>query len=129
MFCNCEDKGKIDLSQIPDIQKTDLVAIIVDLLFKLPDSRENLQKLIFQSSFFNVVEIPQLESIFKLVERQFKFNIFKEIEEVVKVIPVDNQKQFRLDVFKTTLQIIISKGFQFSSIQFLEDLIVSLEKS
>ena len=63
------------MSQIPDIQKTDLVAIIVDLLFKLPDSRENLQKLIFQSSFFNVVEITQLENIFKLVERQFKFNI------------------------------------------------------
>ena len=124
-----DDKGQFDLSQIPKMQKTDLVKIIVDLLLKLPESRDNLQKLIFQSSFFNIVEIPQLENIFKLIEKRFKFNMFNEIEKVIKTIPVDNQKQFRFDILQATLQIIISKGFQISSIQFLEDLVVNLEKS
>ena len=124
-----DDKGQFDLSQIPKMQKTDLVTIIVDLLLKLPESRDNLQKLIFQSSFFNIVEIPQLENIFKLIEKRFKFNMFNEIEKVIKTIPVDNQKQFRFDILQATLQIIISKGFQISSIQFLEDLVVNLEKS
>ena len=124
-----DDKGQFDLSQIPKMQKTDLVTIIVDLLLKLPESRDNLQKLIFQSSFFNIVEIPQLENILKLIGKHFKFNIFNEIEKVIKTIPVDNQKQFRFDILQATLQIIISKGFQISSIQFLEDLVVNLEKS
>ena len=105
------------------------VNIIVDLLLKLPESRDNLQKLIFQSSFFNIVEIPQLENILKPIGKHFKFNIFNEIEKVIKTIPVDNQKQFRFDILQATLQIIISKGFQISLKQFLEDLIVNLEKS
>ena len=122
-----EDKSSIEKFSKLTIDKR--VNIIVDLLLKLPESRDNLQKLIFQSSFFNIVEIPQLENIFKLIEKRFKFNMFNEIEKVIKTIPVDNQKQFRFDILQATLQIIISKGFQISSIQFLEDLVVNLEKS
>ena len=90
-----ETQEQFDLSQISKMKKDELVAMIVNLLVNLPDSRDQLEKFIFQSPFFNVIETDQLKSIFRQLEGKLKFNLLKSIEDLTNAISVENENQFQ----------------------------------
>ena len=90
-----ETQEQFDLSQISKMKKDELVVMIVNLLVNLPDSRDQLEKFIFQSSFFNIIETDQLKSVFRQLEGKLKFNLLKSIEDLTNAISVENENQFQ----------------------------------
>jgi hypothetical protein len=117
-----KSKALQDLRQLEAMKKEELNQWVVGLFLELPDTKKELEQLLFQRAFSSIINFPVMKAVFQQLNKKMKFDVIEKVEALINMAKGDQKELLRQQGFRSSFQILTSKGIQISSEQFSEAL-------
>ena len=104
------------------MKKEDLNQWVEELFLELPDTKKELEQLLFQRAFSSIINFPVMKAVFQQLNKKMKFDVIEKVEALINMAKGDQKELLRQQGFRSSFQILTSKGIQISSEQFSEAL-------
>ena len=119
---NKEISALQDVRQLEEMKKEELNQWVVELFLELPDTKKELEQLLFQRAFSSIINFPVMKAVFQQLNKKMKFDVIEKVEALINMAKGDQKELLRQQGFRSSFQILTSKGIQISSDQFSEAL-------
>ena len=119
---NKEISALQDVRQLKAMKKEELNQWVVELFLELPDTKKELEQLLFQRAFSSIINFPVMKAVFQQLNKKMKFDVIEKVEALINMAKDDQKDLLRQQGFRYSFQILTSKGIQISSDQFSEAL-------
>ena len=117
-----KSKALQDVRQLEAMKKEELNQWVVELFLELPDTKKELEQLLFQRAFSSIINFPVMKAVFQQLNKKMKFDVIEKVEALINMAKGDQKELLRQQGFRSSFQILTSKGIQISSEQFSEAL-------
>ena len=117
-----KSKALQDVRQLEAMKKEELNQWVVGLFLELPDTKKELEQLLFQRAFSSIINFPVMKAVFQQLNKKMKFDVIEKVEALINMAKDDQKDLLRQQGFRYSFQILTSKGIQISSDQFSEAL-------
>ena len=117
-----KSKALQDVRQLEAMKKEELNQWVVELFLELPDTKKELEQLLFQRAFSSIINFPVMKAVFQQLNKKMKFDVIEKVEALINMAKGDQKELLRQQGFRSSFQILTSKGIQISSDQFSEAL-------
>ena len=117
-----KSKALQDVRQLEAMKKEELNQWVVGLFLELPDTKKELEQLLFQRAFSSIINFPVMKAVFQQLNKKMKFDVIEKVEALINMAKGDQKELLRQQGFRSSFQILTSKGIQISSEQFSEAL-------
>ena len=117
-----KSKALQDVRQLEAMKKEELNQWVVGLFLELPDTKKELEQLLFQRAFSSIINFPVMKAVFQQLNKKMKFDVIEKVEALINMAKGDQKELLRQQGFRSSFQILTSKGIQISSDQFSEAL-------
>ncbi|MDC1012488.1 contractile injection system tape measure protein, partial [Flavobacteriaceae bacterium] len=117
-----KSKALQDVSQLEAMKKEDLNQWVVELFLELPDTKKELEQLLFQRAFSSIINFTVMKAVLQQLNKKMKFDVIEKVDALIDMAKDDQKKFLRQQGFRSSFQILTSKGIQISSDQFSEAL-------
>ena len=117
-----KSKALQDVRQLKAMKKEELNQWVVGLFLELPDTKKELEQLLFQRAFSSIINFPVMKAVFQQLNKKMKFDVIEKVEALINMAKGDQKELLRQQGFRSSFQILTSKGIQISSDQFSEAL-------
>ena len=117
-----KSKALQDVRQLEAMKKEELNQWVVGLFLELPDTKKELEQLLFQRAFSSIINFPVMKAVFQQLNKKMKFDVIEKVEALINMAKGDQKDLLRQQGFRSSFQILTSKGIQISSEQFSEAL-------
>ena len=118
--------AQIDKAFLATMKKEDLTQWIVDLFMELPASKKKLEQILFKRTLFAVLDVASMKGVFEQLSEKLQFDLIEKVEDIVKTASIEKKDLLRYEGFRSSFQILISKGTQITSDQFSKSLLDTL---
>jgi hypothetical protein len=117
-----KSKAFQDVRRLEAMKKEELNQWVLELFLELPDTKKELEQLLFQRAFSSVINFPLMKAVFQQLNKKMKFDVFEKVDALINMAKDDQKEMLRHQGFRSSFQILISTGIQISSDQFSEAL-------
>jgi len=116
-------QAQIDKAYLSSMKKEDLTQFILDLFQELPASKKILEQILFKRSLSSIMDVALMKSIFQQLREKLQFDLIEKVDAIVHKASKEKKDFLRLEGFRYSLLILLSKGTQITPDQFSESLL------